>query len=103
MYSAFLALHAVETVDADGVVSWAHDRERLQAAWVGLAPVLQAKGLFIEMDDDNTSARASKQSDGACTGTGPSGPWSSSRGNVPAAVGLSRRAARQRAIPPVPR
>jgi hypothetical protein len=46
VYSAFLALHAVQTVDADGVVQWAHDRALLQAAWCALEPALRAKGLF---------------------------------------------------------
>ena len=59
VYSAFLALHAVETVDADGVVVWSHDRERLQAAWVGLEPALRARELFREKDGKDTSVRVS--------------------------------------------
>lgn len=56
VYSAFLALHAVETVDSDGVITEAHDRELLEKAWGLIAPVLRAKGLFKADDGDvNTS------------------------------------------------
>lgn len=47
VYSAFLALHAVCTVDAEGEIRWAHDCARLEAAWQRLAPALVAKGLFV--------------------------------------------------------
>ena len=46
VYSAFLALHVVETVDANGIITEAHDRELLEAAWLKIAPVLTTKGLF---------------------------------------------------------
>ncbi len=70
VYSAFLALHAVEKVDADGVIAWSHDCTRLEAAWVILEPALRAKKLFKEMDDENTSARASiARRAGSCEST----------------------------------
>ena len=56
VYSAFLALHVVETVGSDGVITEAHDREALEKAWQSLAPVLKSKGLFRqESGDVNTS------------------------------------------------
>ena len=56
VYSAFLALHAVETVDIDGVITEAHDRELLEKAWIVIASVLKAKELFNEKYGDvNTS------------------------------------------------
>jgi putative transposase len=56
VYSAFLALHVVETVDADGVITEAHDREALEKAWQLLVPVLVAKGLFVQSENVNTCA-----------------------------------------------
>jgi putative transposase len=53
VYSAFLALHVVQTVDADGVIAESHDRELLEKAWVALVPVLQAKGLFMPSESVN--------------------------------------------------
>lgn len=55
VYSAFLALHAVDSVDTDGVVAWSHDRERLEAAWVVLEPALLAKELFRPNGSRSTS------------------------------------------------
>lgn len=46
VYSAFLALHAAHTVDADGVIRPVHDPARLEARWRALVPALRAKGLF---------------------------------------------------------
>lgn len=46
VYSAFLALHAVRSVDEQGVITWAHDRALLEDAWQELEPALRAKGLF---------------------------------------------------------
>jgi hypothetical protein len=57
VYSAFLALHVVETVDVDGVITEAHDRELLEKAWLLIAPVLKSKGLFVESEDLNVSER----------------------------------------------
>jgi hypothetical protein len=34
VYSAFLALHVFETVDVDGEITEAHDREILEKAWL---------------------------------------------------------------------
>ena len=46
----------METVDADGFITEAHDREALEKAWQLLAPVLKLKGLFSqESGDVNTS------------------------------------------------
>lgn len=56
VYSAFLALHVIKTVDADGVITEAHDREFLEKAWRVLAPVLRSKELFKEgYENVNTS------------------------------------------------
>jgi hypothetical protein len=52
VYSAFLALHVVETVDADGVITEAHDRELLDKAWAVIVPVLKSKELFKEESGD---------------------------------------------------
>ena len=59
VYSAFLALHAVERTDADGVVDWAHDPKRLEAAWVALEPALRARGLFYPNEGLSTGEGAS--------------------------------------------
>jgi putative transposase len=47
VYSAFLALHATEGVDADGVIQPAHDPLKLEAAWQVLAPRLKEQELFF--------------------------------------------------------
>lgn len=47
IYSAFLARNAVQQVDADGVLTWAHDCEVLEAAWQQIVPVLQSKGFYF--------------------------------------------------------
>ena len=57
IYSAFLALHAAETVDADGVVAQQHDRQRLEAKWQELEPVLLGKGWFVETPRGETPGR----------------------------------------------
>lgn len=59
VYSAFLARNAVERVDADGVVGWAHDAQALAQAFARLLPALQARRLFkssSEMQDENARA-----------------------------------------------
>lgn len=56
VYSAFLALHVVEVVDAVGVITEVHDRELLEKAWKVIDPVMKSKGLFWEESGDvNTS------------------------------------------------
>lgn len=63
VYSAFLALHVVETVDADGDITEAHDRELLEKAWLVIAPVLKSKGLFKDENVNTSEAKA----EGDCT------------------------------------
>ena len=48
VYSAFLALHVVEVVDAHGVITQRHDPVLLEEKWKTLAPLLRDKGLFVE-------------------------------------------------------
>ena len=59
VYSAFLALHVVETVDQDGVITESHDRALLEAAWIRLEPALLAKRLFIKNESVNMGERSS--------------------------------------------
>lgn len=59
VYSAFLALHVVETVDQDGAITESHDRALLEAAWIRLEPALLAKGLFIKDESISTGERSS--------------------------------------------
>jgi hypothetical protein len=69
VYSAFLALHVVQTVDADGVVTQAHDRALLEQCWVELEPALRAKGLFKQTEAAGMSETLSPEkgvSEGVC-------------------------------------
>ena len=50
VYSAFLALHAIQTTDEEGVIHAKHDPILLENAWSTIAPVLKAKKLFVEME-----------------------------------------------------
>ena len=47
IYSAFLARNAAQTVDADGVIGWAHDAQVLEGAWGILKPTLEKNGWFV--------------------------------------------------------
>ena len=105
VYSAFLALHAVERIDADGVVSWAHDPVTLQLAFERLRPALEAKRLYRlvaepvmkkkELQDHNArgsiprSARSSKSSNRKVSTLG-SVPGCTACGAVRAGMDLQR-------------
>ena len=65
VYSAFLALHVVETVDTDGVITEAHDRELLEKAWTVIVPVLMSNGLFKEESGDVNTGETKVE--GACS------------------------------------
>ena len=55
IYSAFLALHVQQTIDADGVCTEFHNPSRLEEKWLILEPALVSKGLFIKNESVNTS------------------------------------------------
>ena len=65
VYSAFLALHAVEVVDNDGVVEWSHDPQRLEVAWGVLESALRTKGLFHPNGSRSTSHSEARVASGA--------------------------------------
>lgn len=92
VYSAFLALHAVETVDADGVVTWSHDPKRLEAAWVALEPALRARELFHPIEGASTDG---PQGTGASIAPcrGPCQPPSSDVSDSVLAPGIRTRGA----------
>ena len=81
-YSAFLALHAVATPDADGLLRWHHDPVALEHAWQMLMPALEAKQLFIgeRCGIAPVRARKAESSDKAPAMPGPDESlWSCSR------------------------
>lgn len=102
VYSAFLAMHAVEAVDADGVVEWTHDPERLEAAWVVLEPTLRAKGLFIPNDGSGVGQLGEVEGASSAPGVDPRRSTSSEAvalGHQPG--GRTRRAAHaKKFLPP---
>lgn len=102
VYSAFLALHAVETVDADGVVTWSHDPERLEVAWVALEPALRARELFQPFEGTSTDG---PQGTGASIAPcrGPCQPPSSNVSDFVLAPGIRTRGAAREKLSPMDR
>lgn len=99
VYSAFLALHATQTADEDGVLTWAHDRALLERAWQALEPALRAKGLFraAEQGTDSGSAETGTSIVLCAPLVKPSSV--KARGSAPGRAEAARGDARVRTVP----